>query len=162
MVYDIRLNDLNQIVVDLYSYELKYADKERYYHFELINSIIGEDLKVLIPALIEKGMISATRFETSDFDCISSTPYYTMKSLFLATNHQLLEKVYEVLDNSIIRIYVTCINVKTGEVKTITAGEYGLYDEEKEALLKELGYKSIKSSYTGKSLNDKITLKRKK
>lgn len=157
--YEIIVNKDNQLEVNLYKVELIREDNNSFYSFTLLNTIpvLDGHLKPIIKKLKEKNYISTTRFKASNFACPYSNSKYAIHSLILPIHHQLLEKVFDevIIDNMCyINLYITYVNVNTGEVKSLKVGELGVQNEAKETMLEQLGFKYIPDSYLGNYLDE--------
>lgn len=164
--YDIVVNEENNLEVNIYKVDLIREGKKTFYRFSFIKSIpvLNGELNPIIKKLKVNDVVSIIRFKDSDFSCEFSNTKYSYQSFFLSTNHQMLEKVFDevIMDNiCYIHIYITYVNVNNGEVKALKMDDFGQFTEEKETILKQLGFKHIANSYLGNYL-DKINTSNKK
>ena len=159
-VFDVVVNENNQLQIDLYKVELNRRNKEQkqdYYRFTLLDSLPMEvdHISDTIQSLNEQGIQSYIEYDPSNFFIPLVNVGYSFRALTLPFSHELLETVYdEVIIDDIcyLYLYITYINVKTGEVKALKVNNMGMFSFEKEKLLKECGYKHIGSSFLGNFL----------
>lgn len=151
--YDIVLTAENTIEVNTYDVEV-YRDKEKnpFYHFEFINSQKVENVNSLpeiIESLKQNNYFSISKLKPTSFNLEEGSVLYNLRALALPYNNKLLEKVYSevVIDGMChVFVYVTYVNVLTGELFALKANDLGMYSKELEENLERKGYKYITNS----------------
>ena len=153
--YDIILTDFKELGLYLY----KVIDKEifsehgrRDYYREYIymGYEFPEDVQVRIQDLRENGFFHMNQFKNLGIDVYAPNPINALKLNLLSKNHKLLEKVYgdKIIHNmSCLVSYITCVNMKTGEISFMEVANHGIYSEDKIQDLEYLGYKYITESF---------------
>ena len=153
--YDVILNHFNELGLYLY----KVIDKEifsehgrRDYYREYIymGYEFPKDIQARIQDLRENGFFHMNQFKNFGIDVYVSNPLMALKLYLLSINHKMLEKVYgdKVIRNmSFIVSYITCVNMKTGEISFIEVANHGIYSEDKVKDLEYLGYKPVYKSF---------------
>ncbi|MCM1053195.1 MAG: hypothetical protein NC483_04410 [Ruminococcus sp.] len=154
LTYDIRINELNLLEVGVYKATLVHEDKKAYYHFDFVRGIIVDmdTIKDVIWDLQTDNAVSINSFRNGDFSIETSDIIFFWRSLFLASRHQVLEKVaVDVVDNDIsyIYTYVTYVNVDNGEIKAVRVGNAGMYSENLKEELSSKGFKNVGESFLG-------------
>lgn len=161
--YDIVLNNFNELGLYLY----KVVDKEifsehgrRDYYREYIymGYEFPKDIQVRIQDLQKNGFFHMNQFKNFGIDVYVSNPLMGLKLFLLSKNNKLLEKVYgdKVVQNmSYLVSYITCVNMKSGEVSFLEIANHGIYSEDKIINLEYLGYKHINQSFGYQYTKDK-------
>lgn len=158
--YDININENNELVIDLYNVNIRREGKNSFYDYNLLQSFLTtpEDISTKILNLSqENNVFSSIRINPTDFHLDEGNAFYTLYSNILPLKNKLLEKVYdEVIIDVVCHIflYVTYINVFTGEISAIKVNDLGIYSQELESYLEKKGYKYIPNSFLGNYLNN--------
>lgn len=162
MVYDIIVNDNNELQLNLYNVSLinRRVNKKKisFYSFELISENVLDisSLPSCIEKLRKEKITSKSSYTPSDFLALAGGVKNSFRALLLPISHKLLEQIYDevIIDNvCYIYLYITYVNVKTGEVKALKISDFGSYSLEKEEYLNQSGYKHIGSSFLGHYLD---------
>lgn len=160
--YDIVINANNELQLDLYDVSLvnkivnnKYSS---YYSFKLTNEIVLDEISLseYIEELKKESIKSIIRYIPSDFLTLAGGIKNSFRALLLPFSYELLEQVYDevIIDNvCYIHLYITYVNVRTGEIKALKTKDFGSYSLEKEEFLKQSGYKHIGNSFLGNYLD---------
>lgn len=152
LVYDIKLNDNNDLEVTVYSVAIIHEGKRAYYHYEFISSSITDIINVIdvINDLKAQNIVSINVFGEANFSVKPHDINYSIRSFLLPFRNQMLEKVYvgmvDELGMSVIYTYVTYIDVNTGEIKALRTSKAGVDNEDLRNNLTELGFKEIHNS----------------
>ena len=153
--YDIVLNDFKQL--GLYLYKVvdteifsEHGRRDYYREYFYMGYEFPEDLPARIQDLNRNGFYHMNQFKKQDIEIIVHHPLIALKLLALSKNHKILEKVYYtkiIQDMSYLVSYVTCVNMKSGEVSLIEVANHGLYSTDTVQNLEDSGYISIVDSF---------------
>lgn len=167
LAYDIILNENNDLEVETYNVNLERdKDNNSFYTFEVMGrtAVSPQDLPKVIEDLRKKDYFSLTRLKPTAFGFEEGSIPYLMRSVILPIRNKLLEKVYyETIIDGICHIvlYVTYVNVNTGEIFALKANDLGIYSEELEAKVESREFKHINSSFLGTYANKMDSAKQK-
>ncbi len=134
----------------IYKTKIINEGKKSFYHFEFVEGIVCDfdNIKDVLWGLQVDNAISINKIRKDNFAINKADLNYNWRSLFLEMRNQLLEKVIVEINGNIY-IYITYINVFTGEIKALKASKVGMYSEELKNELLFMGYKNIEDSFLG-------------
>lgn len=149
--YDISLKDENVLSILKYEVVDERDGRDVYRSSKLIGEGDTKDLPAALRKLQdEEGYLPINRFYASELIGESSNPLVQAKLILLSRNHKVLEKYYQEVhmdDISYLLIYLTLVNMDTGEISSLKIEDLGLCNEKKIELLKQDGYRHIDESF---------------
>lgn len=155
LAYDIILSAAN--IISVVKYKVidqevvnDHSQKECFRSFYYIGYETPNDLSKRIFELRDQGFIDMHQFKIASFDIAPVNPLIYLKTILLAKNHSLLEKLYgETIQDGMcyLESYITYVNLKTGEFSIMKVGNHGVYSGQKTYELEENGYKHICQSF---------------
>ena len=155
LAYDVILSAAN--IISVIKYKVidqavvnDQGQKEFFRNFYYIGYETPDDLSKRILELRDQGFMDMHQFEIKSFDIVPINPLVYLKTILLAKNHSLLEKLY---GNTIqdgmcyLESYITYVNLKTGELSIMKVRNHGVYSDQKIHELEDNGYKHICQSF---------------